>query len=146
MMPSSFIKSIIWFYFAVIWCVSALAAEPVLAAAAPTVADLPLRALVAAMLLALIGGAARTAQKLADPKVIVHSIYLTIFADVLTSVAVGMATFFLVAWREFSPLLQAFIITVAGYGGSTFLETYVINIVRRFNGSPNNNGGTDAKS
>ncbi len=128
---------------ALLWCASAKAAEPVLAVIAPSLVDIPLKALIAAMGLALIGGAARTSQRLAgqnlrDPKIPERSVGLTIFADVLTSVTVGMATFFLVAWREFNPLLQAFVITVSGYGGSTFLETYVINIMRRLNAGSDN--------
>lgn len=133
--PSSLIKTLLRFALAMIWTASAYAAEPALAAASIT--DIPVRAMGAAVFLALIGGAARTATKLADPKVIVVSVPMVILADVLTSVAVGSATFFLVAWREWHPLLQAFTITVAGWGGSTILENYVAGFVRRMTGGQN---------
>lgn len=131
-------KATLRFAVAMIWTASAYAAEPALAAV-PNLTDIPVRAMAAAVFLALIGGAARTATKLADPKVVVVSVPLVILADVLTSVAVGSATFFLVAWREWHPLLQAFTITVAGWGGSTILENYVAGFVRRMTGAANGN-------
>lgn len=130
-------KSLLRFCLIMIWTASAYAAEPALAAASIT--DIPLRAMGAAVFLALIGGAARTATKMADPKIVVASVPLVILADVLTSVAVGTATFFLVAWREWHPLLQAFTITVAGWGGSTILENYVGTFMRRLTGAANGN-------
>ena len=98
--PISMCRALLQVCVAMMWSVSVFAVEPALVVV-PTLADLPIRALGAALFLAVTGGAARTAQKLADPQTQVTSVRMTIFADVLTSIAVGMATFFLVAWREF---------------------------------------------
>lgn len=130
----SHFKAVVYCLIVLVWTVSAFAAEPVLAVV-PNLTDIPLRALVAAVFLSMIGGAARMAQKLADPTIEIKSVRLAIAADLMTSIAVGMATFFLVAWREFPPLLQAFVITIAGFGGTKFLESYVTNIVKRFGGA-----------
>lgn len=124
---------IVWLAISLCWTACAYAAAPNLAV--PSLTDIPLRALAAAVFLALIGGAARTAQKMANPALVVASVPLLILSDVLTSVAVGSATFFLVAWRQFDPLLQAFVITIAGWGGSTILENYVGEFAKRLSGS-----------
>jgi len=126
-------NAVVWLAISFCWTACAYAAAPNLAP--PSLTDIPVRALAAAVFLALIGGAARTAQKLANPQIVVSSIPMLILADVLTSVAVGSATYFLVAWRAFDPLLQAFAITVAGWGGSTVLENYVGAWARRITGS-----------
>ena len=127
-------KTVIQALLLLIWTASAFAAAPILTTA-PTIEDIPLRAVAVAIFLALIGGAARSAQKLADPDKQITSVPMALLADLLTSVAVGTATYFLVAWREFPPLLQAFVITVAGFSGTKFLEQYTDALIKRLTGT-----------
>jgi hypothetical protein len=108
--------------FGTIWSVSAWAAQTTFVG---DLADIPPAAVAVSVLLAIIGGAAFTAQKMADPTVVVKSVVLEIIKDTLNSVVAGILTFFVLSWAGWPAVLQAAGITIAGYGGSRVLEGYL---------------------
>lgn len=117
------LKQLVWAWIAAIWTCSAAAAQTTFAS---DLGGLPPAAAAVAALLAIIGGAAYTAQKMADPAVTVKSIPLTIISDILASVVAGLITFFLTSWVAWPAVLQAACITLAGYGGSRVIERYLL--------------------
>lgn len=103
------------------WCTAALAAEQTFRQ--PSLTELPLAAITVSVLLAVIGGAAYTAQKMAAPDgQQIGSIPLEIIKDVLTSVVIGLIAFSVSSYLELPVVVQAGVITLAGYGGSRVLE------------------------
>jgi hypothetical protein len=92
---------------------------------------IPPAAVAISALLSIIGGAAFTAQKMADPATVVKSVTLEIIKDILASVVAGLLTFFVCSWAGFAPVLQAACITIAGYGGSRVLERYLNTALMR---------------
>jgi hypothetical protein len=110
--------------------------------AAATVNDLSSISFVAvavAVVLAVIGGAAATLQKLASPEIVVKSILLEVCKDTVSSVVAGLVTYSLCAWQELPMLLQPACITMAGYGGSRVLERYLaagMSRIDRLGGKP----------
>jgi uncharacterized BrkB/YihY/UPF0761 family membrane protein len=117
------LKQLCWAWLASFWTASAWAAQ---ATFVGDLAAIPPAAVAVSALLAIIGGAAFTAQKMADPATVVKSVILEITKDILTSVVAGLLTFFLSSWAGFPAVLQAACITLAGYGGSRVLERYLI--------------------
>ncbi len=83
---------------------------------------IPPAAIAISVLLAIIGGAAYTAQKIADPVVVIKSIPAEIIKDVLTSIVIGLLIFFLGSYMQWASVVQAGLITLGGYGGSRVLE------------------------
>jgi hypothetical protein len=111
------------------WSVAAYAAQ------ATFVGDLqsiPPAAVAIAVLLSLIGGAAYTASKVANPNVTVKSMPAEIVKDVLTSIVVGFVTFCIGSYMEWPAVVQAGLITLAGYGGSRVLEPMLAIAIQRF--------------
>jgi hypothetical protein len=101
------------------WSLTAYAAQ------ATFVGDLrsiPPVAVAISLLLSLIGGAAYTASKIASPNVTIKNVPAEIVKDVLTSIVVGFVTFCLGSYMEWPAVMQAGLITLAGYGGSRVLE------------------------
>lgn len=99
------------------------------------VESIPTGAVAIAMVLAMIGGAAYTSQKIAAIDVVVKSIPAEIIKDVLTSLVAGLCMFFAGAWREWPLFPHCILITVGGYGGSRVLEPMldiVINAIKNF--------------
>ncbi|MES2262077.1 MAG: phage holin family protein [Pseudomonadota bacterium] len=121
------LKQLCWAWLATIWSCSAWAAQ---ATFAGDLAAIPPAAFAVSVLLAVIGGAAFTAQKMADPATVVKSVLLEIVKDILASIVAGLLTFFICAWMEFAAVLQAACITIAGYGGSRVLERYLGGALR----------------
>lgn len=116
------LKKVLWFWLAVLWSASAMAAQ---ATFDHDITSIPLGAIAVAMTLAFIGGLAFTMQKIAKPDVIVRSIPLEVFKDLINSLVAGLVAFFLGSWigpPVLPPFAQALLITIAGYGGSRFLE------------------------
>ena len=113
------LKKFLWAHIAVVWSCSAIAAQETFA---HDLTSIPLGAIAVAMSLAFIGGLAFTTQKIAKPDTTVHSVPLEIFKDIVNSLAAGLAAFFLGSWCALPLFAQALLITVAGYGGSRFLE------------------------
>lgn len=102
-----------------LWGVSALAAQETFS---HDITSIPLGAVAVAAALAFIGGLAFTMQKIAKPEVTVPNVPLEIFKDIVNSLVAGLAAFFLGSWADIPSFAQAFLITIAGYGGSRFLE------------------------
>lgn len=119
MRDSSQLRKIVWGQLLALWCTSALAAQETFA---HDITTIPLGAIAVAMALAFIGGLAFTTQKIAKPDVVVISVPLEIFKDIINSLVAGLAAFFLGSWMGVAPFAQALLITIAGYGGSRFLE------------------------
>lgn len=117
------LKQLCWAWLVCFWTASAWAAQ---ATFVGDLAALPPAAIAVSALLAIIGGAAYTAQKMADPAITVKSVPLTIISDILASVVAGLLTFFISSWAGFPAVLQAACITLAGYGGSRVLERYLV--------------------
>lgn len=122
------LKQLTWAWLASMWSASAWAAQ---ATFAKDMASIPPAALAVSVLLSIIGGAAFTAQKMADPGTVVKSVALEIVKDILASIVAGLLTFFVCAWLDFAAVLQAACITLAGYGGSRVLERYLNSALMR---------------
>lgn len=116
------LKKTLWVWLAAIWCSTAWAAQETFA---HDITSIPLGAIAVAMALAFIGGLAFTMQKIAKPEVVVRSVALEISKDLINSLVAGLVAFFLGSWigsTILPPFAQALLITIAGYGGSRFLE------------------------
>lgn len=130
------LKQLLWAWLASFWTASAWAAQTTFAG---DLATIPPAAVAVSALLAFIGGAAFTAQKMADPATVVKSVALEIIKDILVSIVAGLLTFFTCSWLGWPPMLQAACITLAGYGGSRVLERYLIagmSRIDRLGGKP----------
>ena len=122
------LKQHVWAWLITLWSASAWAAQ---ATFAGDLAAIPPAAVAVSVLLAIIGGAAFTAQKMADPATVVKSVALEILKDILASIVAGLLTFFMCSWLNFAAVLQAACITIAGYGGSRVLERYLNSALLR---------------
>lgn len=132
-----YLKKISWTVLAILWSASAIAAQTTLD---HDITSIPLGAIVVAMALAFIGGLAFTTQKVAKPDVAVPSIALEILKDLINALVAGLVAFFLGSWCGIPPFAQALLITIAGYGGSRFLEQVLSESFTRvgtlINGAP----------
>lgn len=84
--------------------------------------------------LAFVGGAAWTAQKEARRETENKKLWATVFSDILVSVVAGLITYFLLSIATDSPLVQAALITIAGYGGTRIMDGYVSSLLDRIKG------------
>ncbi len=134
-MPSRLqLKQFVGIWLLLFWATAAFAAQ---ATFANDVTDIPPAAIAISCLLAIIGGAAYTAQKIADPATVVKNVTLEIVKDLLTSVVVGLCIFCLGSYLNWASVVQAGLITLGGYGGSRVLEPAVaafINWLGRLGG------------
>lgn len=122
------LKQLVWAWLITFWSAGACAAQ---ATFAGDLAAIPPAAIAVSVLLAVIGGAAFTAQKMAGPTTVVKSVALEIIKDILASIVAGLLTFFICSWLNFAAVLQAACITIAGYGGSRVLERYLNSALLR---------------
>lgn len=113
------LKKVLWLWLGAIWSASAWAAQETFP---HDITGIPLGAIAVAMTLALIGGLAYTLQKIAKPEVTVRSVPLEVFKDLINSMVAGLVAFFIGSWFTVPTFAQALLITIAGYGGSRFLE------------------------
>lgn len=113
------LKKIYLAWMAMMWTVSAWAAQVTFVT---DLASIPIAAVAVAILIALIGGSAAHLAKIAHPDVVIKSVLLESLKDMMASLSAGLATFFVLAWRESPPLLTAGCILIAGYGGSRILD------------------------
>lgn len=130
------LKKICWAWLAMMWAASAWAAQVTFVT---DLAAIPLAAVAVAILIALIGGSAAHLAKIAHPEVVIKNVLLESLKDMMASLAAGLATFFILAWRESSPLLAAGGILVAGYGGSRVLDRFLgagLSQIDRLAGKP----------
>lgn len=119
-MPASLqLKQFVGIWLLLFWATAAFAAQ---ATFSHDVTDIPPAAVAISCLLAIIGGAAYTAQKIADPNVTIRSPAKEIVKDVLTSIVVGLVIFCLGSYLQWASVVQAGLITLGGYGGSRVLE------------------------
>lgn len=134
-MPASLqLKQLVWTLLLLFWSAAAMAAQVTFA---HDLRDIPPAAIGISVLLAIIGGSAYTAQKIADPTTVVRSVALEIVRDLLTSVVVGLCIFCLGSYLNWASVVQAGLITLGGYGGSRTLEPAVsafINWIARLTG------------
>lgn len=127
-MPASLqLKQLVWTLLLLFWSAAAMAAQ---ATFANDLSDIPPAAIGISMLLAVIGGSAYTAQKIADPVTVVRNAGLEIVKDLLTSVVVGLCIFCLGSYLNWASVVQAGLITLGGYGGSRVLEPAVAAFIR----------------
>lgn len=122
------LKRIIWSWLAALWCTSAWAAQETFAHDLTAIAP---GAVAVALALAFIGGLAYTTQKIAKPDVVVASIPLEVFKDLINALVSGLCAFFLGSWMGLPLFGQALLITIAGYGGSRFLEQLLAETLSR---------------
>lgn len=125
------LKKVMLSQLAALWMTTAMAAE---ATFAHDITSIPLAAISVAMALAFIGGLAFTTQKIAKPDIIIPNVPLEVFKDLVNSLVAGLCAFFLASWvgaTVVPPFAQALIITVAGYGGSRFLEQLLVETFTR---------------
>ena len=135
------LKAIVSFWLLLFWSVAAFAAQ---ATFVGDLRDIPPAAVAISVLLACIGGAAYTAQKLAAPDVAVKSVPLEVLKDVLTSVVVGVLIFCLGSFLEWPSVVQAGLITLGGYGGSRILEPSLATFIKWISRLGGGDGGPAA--
>ena len=116
------LKKVLWVWLASFWSASAWAASTTFAS---DLSSIPAAAVAVAVGLSLIGGAASTLQKIAKPDTVIKSVGLEITKDIFVSVLAGLVTYSVCAWQGVPLLLQPACITIAGYGGSRVLESYL---------------------
>jgi hypothetical protein len=119
MHAASQLKNSISAFLLLFWSCAAYAAQ---ATFVGDLREIPPAAVAISLLLSLIGGAAYTASKIASPTVTIKSVPAEVIKDVLTSIVVGFITFCLGSYMEWPAVIQAGLITLAGYGGSRVLE------------------------
>lgn len=112
------------------WSVAAYAAQVTFAG---DITSIPPAAFAISALLSIIGGAAYTAQKVANPDASIRSIPAEIIKDILTSIVVGLLIFFLGSYMQWASVVQAGLITLGGYGGSRVLEPALGAFIRWIN-------------
>ncbi|MDF0506594.1 phage holin family protein [Burkholderia cenocepacia] len=129
-MPATLqLKRFITTWLVLFWSAAAYAAQETFA---NDLTSIPPAAIAISCVLALIGGAANTARKIADPTVVIKSAGKEIVKDVFTSIAVGLMIFFLGSYLNWASVAQAGIITLSGYGGSRVLEPALSMLLRWF--------------
>jgi hypothetical protein len=128
-MPASLqLKRLCFIWLTLFWSGLAYAAQ---ATFVHDLSDIPPVAVAISCLLSIIGGAAFTAQKIADPGTLVTRPVVTIVRDVLNSIVAGLLVFFLGSYFNWSSVVQAGLITLAGYGGSRLLEPVLSALIAR---------------
>ena len=124
-----------WGVCALLWTAAAYAmARQSEAALADGLAGIPLASLALALLLALIGGAASTFQRLASSDPPARSMAIEVGSVITASVVAGLAAFFFCEWREWPASLTALTITLASWGGKRLLDQAVDAGLRRIQG------------
>lgn len=118
-----------WGWLLTFWTCAAAAAQVTFGT---DLTSIPPAAVAVSVLLAVIGGAAYTAQKMANPDGAIVSVAREIISDVLTSTVVGLLVFFFASYLGWHPLLQAGVITLSGYGGSRVLEPALSALIAWF--------------
>lgn len=116
----------------VFWTAAAWAAQDTFISGVHTI---PAGAVAIALVLAMVGGAAHTAAKVASPVIVLKSIAAEIVRDVITSIVVGLIVFFAGAWQEWPLWLHCILITLGGYGGSRVLEPALSVFIDRIKGT-----------
>lgn len=111
----------IWLYLILTWTAVCYAAEP--NTLSQGLGAIPLRDIGTALFLSVVGGVAGTLVKLTKPDILVKNLALEIAKDSMSSLVVGLLTFFFSSWwTGVSYWLQAGLILIAGYGGSRVLD------------------------
>lgn len=113
------LTNLLWGWLLTFWATAAWAAQ---SSFGTDMASIPPSAIAISALLAIIGGAAYSAQKVANPDTVIKSILLEVIKDILTSIVIGLLVFFLGSWLQWASVVQAGLITLGGYGGSRVLE------------------------
>ena len=125
----------LWGVWALLWTAAAYAmARQSEAAIADGLAGIPVASLALALLLALIGGAASTFQRLASTDPPARSMALEVGSAITASIVAGLAAFFFCEWREWPAPLCALAITLASWGGKRLLDQAVDAGLRRIQG------------
>lgn len=116
------LKKVCGLWLLAFWGSSAWAAT---ATFASDLSSIPAAAVAVAVALSLIGGAASTLNKIANPEHVVTNMTLEVVRDIVSSVVAGVITYSVCAWQELPLMIQPAIITIAGFGGSRVLERYL---------------------
>lgn len=129
MAKSKQLKYAIWLYLLLNWGAVAYAAENSMIEG---IESIPAKAIMYVLCLAVVGGAAGTLTKLAKPDTVVRNLPLEIVKDLFASVVAGMLAYFFTNYKSAGGAsmdfwLQAAIVTIAGYGGSKFLDLVLID-------------------
>ncbi len=96
-----------------------------MAAQATFVTDLsliPLGAVMAAVGIAITGGAGATLAKISSTRVKIENLWIVVLSDMALSLVAGLAAFFACAAWEITPFKAALAILIAGYGNARVLE------------------------
>lgn len=116
-----------WRWLAFVWPLSAWAASVTFT---DDLAHIPFAAIAMCLFLSFIGGLASTLQKLASGAPAARSIWLEIAKDLVVSLVAGLLAFFVSEWLNFQAVLEAGVITLAGYGGSRVLDRLLDRALR----------------
>ncbi|MEX3555913.1 MAG: phage holin family protein [Burkholderia gladioli] len=116
-----------WRWLALVWPLSAWAASVTFT---DDLANIPFAAVAMCLFLSFIGGLASTLQKLAAQTPAARSLWLEIAKDLVVSLVAGLLAFFVSEWMNFQAVLEAGVITLAGYGGSRVLDRLLDRALR----------------
>jgi hypothetical protein len=84
--------------------------------------SIPLKCLVYIAFLAFLGGIASTLQKFANPDIVVSRPFIEILKDTVISIVAGALAFFTAEQANTPVMVEAAMITAAGWAGSTVLD------------------------
>jgi hypothetical protein len=113
------IKKLVFLFLGMLWTCATYAAVVAAEGAEERISAIELAL---SILVALIGGAAHTASRIADPEITIKSVRLEVTKDLLTSVVAALLFFFGGIYYEWPISLRFGAITLAAYGGSRVLE------------------------
>ena len=128
-----------WVLLALSFSMSAMAAQ------ATFVTDLsliPLGAVMAAVGIAITGGAGATLAKISSTRVKIENLWIVVVSDMALSLVAGLAAFFACAAWEITPFKAALAILIAGYGNARVLERILSAGISQIDRRTGNSEGT----
>lgn len=90
---------------------------------------IPLKSLFYVAVLAFLGGLSSTLQKFADPDIVVPRVSVELAKDLVLSLVAGAIAFFLAEQTRTPVMIEASIITVAGWAGSKWLDKAAMQLL-----------------
>lgn len=113
------LKTVFWAYLLIFWSAAVWAADT---EQAKGLESISLLTILYVFVVAAVGGALTTLNKITNPVIVVKFIWLELLKDVLSSFIAGLLAFFLTSWWSTAIWGQAVFITLAGVGGSRVLD------------------------
>lgn len=90
---------------------------------------IPLKSLFYVGVLAFLGGLSSTLQKFADPDIVVPRVSVELAKDLVLSLVAGAIAFFMAEQTHAPVMIEASLITVAGWAGSKWLDKAAMQLL-----------------